>query len=368
MATPVLEGIKSSPAKKKALRRSAPDPSQRVRHIVQGAFVALNLWIGAQFYLWVRFYERGGHGLWVPRPAGVEGWLPIAGLMNTKEFFLTGRVSAIHPAAMFLFMAFVLISVLAKKAFCSWICPVGAISESLWKLGRKLFRRSLPLPLHPPRWLDLPLRGLKYLLLGFFLFVVGSMSIDALQSFMATPYGLIADVKMLNFFRDMGETAAAIIALLVVGSILVQNFWCRYLCPYGALMGLVSLLSPIKIRRDADACIDCGKCARACPAALPVDQLVQIRSVECTACMECVAVCPSAHALQLALPPRRGVAPAHRWLRRALSPLAVACLIVYLFLGAVLLAHATNHCQTRIPSRMYLDLIPNADSLAHGGM
>ncbi|MGC9224492.1 MAG: 4Fe-4S binding protein [Terracidiphilus sp.] len=368
MATPVLERIESSPTKKKPIRRSVPDRSQRIRHIVQAAFVVLNLWIGAQFYLWVRFYERGGHGLAVPRPAGVEGWLPIAGLMNTKEFFLTGRISAIHPAAMFLFMAFVSISLLAKKAFCSWICPVGTISESLWKLGRKLFRRSLHLPLHPPRWLDIPLRGLKYVLMGFFLFVVGTMSADALQSFMATPYGLIADVKMLNFFRDMGETAALMIVLLVVGSMLVRNFWCRYLCPYGALMGLVSLLSPIKIRRDADACIDCGKCAGACPAALPVDRLVRISSVECTACMECVAACPSANALQLALPPRRGNAPAQRWLRRALSPLAVACLIVYLFLGAVLFAHATNHWQTRIPSQMYLDLIPNADSFAHGGI
>ena len=103
------------------------------------------------------------------------------------------------------------------------------------------------------------------------------MSSEALLGFMSTPYGLIADVKMLNFFRHMGLTAAVVLALLVLLSMLVQNFWCRYLCPYGALLGLVSLLSPVKIRRDAEACIDCGKCARACPAALRVDALVQIR-------------------------------------------------------------------------------------------
>jgi polyferredoxin len=364
MATQVLDGIANGSEKKKLLRRSAPDRSQRIRHMVQGAFVLLNAWIGAQFYLWVRFFERGGQGLAVPRPAGVEGWLPIAGMMNSKTFFLTGRVPSIHPAAMFLFMTFILMSLFAKKAFCSWICPVGTFSEALWKLGRKLFRRNL----HLPRWFDMPLRGLKYVLLAFFVFVVGTMSVEALESFMATPYGLIADVKMLNFFRNMGETAVIVIALLVCGSVLVQNFWCRYLCPYGALMGLVSLLSPVKIRRDTDACIDCGKCTKACPASLPVDRLVTIRSVECTACMECIAVCSAENALQLSLPSRRNAAPARRWLRRALSPVAVACLLAYLFVGMVLLARATSHWQTYIPDGVYLDLISHANDVTHPGM
>jgi polyferredoxin len=364
MAAQVLDGITSSSGKKKLLRRSAHDRSQRIRHIVQGIFVLLNAWLGAQFYLWVRFFERGGQGLAISRPPGVEGWLPIAGLMNTKLLFLTGRVPAIHPAAMFLFMAFILMSLFAKKAFCGWLCPVGTFSEVLWKLGRKLFRRNL----HLPRWLDVPLRGLKYLLLGFFLFVVGAMSAEALQGFMAMPYGLIADVKMLNFFRGMGETAIIVIAVLVCGSVLVQNFWCRYLCPYGALMGLVSLLSPVKIRRDADACVDCGKCAKACPASLPVNRLLQIRSVECTACMECIAACSAENALQLALPPRRSATPAQRWQLRALSPFAVVCLLAYLFVGMVLLARAGSHWQTHIPNDVYRDLIPNADEATHPGM
>ena len=119
---------------------------------------------------------------------------------------------------------------------------------------------------------------------------------------MRSPYGAIADVRMLNFFRDLGETAAIVLAVLVVASVLVQNFWCRYLCPYGALLGLASLLSPLRIRRSESACIDCAKCAKACPSALPVDKLITIKSAECTGCMECVAVCPSEGALQLALP------------------------------------------------------------------
>lgn len=364
MATQLLDQVEAQTpfqAKKKLVRRTAPDRSQRFRHIAQGLFVALNAWIAIQFYLWVRFFERGGHGLYVPRPAGVEGWLPIAGMMNTKYFLSTGRIPVIHPAAMFLFMAFVLISILVKKAFCSWLCPVGTFSEALWKLGRKIFRRNFTLP----RWLDIPLRGLKYLLLGFFLFVVGTMAADALQSFLYTPYGLIADVKMLNFFRDIGTLGAIVIAILVFGSVFIKNLWCRYLCPYGALMGLVSSLSPIKIRRDAAACIDCGKCSKACPSGLAVDRLVQIRSVECTACMECVAVCPAENALQLSLPPASATDPSGRWRRRALRPALVAGILAYIFLSAVLFARATSHWQTSVPQSIYMDLVPHANDVAH---
>ena len=310
------------------------------------------------------FFERGGTGHSVTRPAGVEGWLPIAGLMNTKYFFTTGRVPAIHPAAMFLFIGFMLMSLLLKKAFCSWLCPVGTFSEFLWKFGRRIFGRNLRLP----RWFDLPLRGLKYLLLAMFVAVIGAMSAEALEGFMATPYGLVADVKMLNFFRDVSLTAAVVIGLLMLLSMLVQNLWCRYLCPYGALMGLASLISPVKIRRDKDACIDCAKCARACPAGLAVDKLVQIRTVECTACMACVAACPAQDALQLALPPRHAVTSAERWRKRVLSPAVICGLLAYIFFGLVLFARATSHWQTTIPQSVYMDLVPRANQLTHPGM
>ena len=74
--------------KKRLIRRLSTDNSQRLRHTIQIAFLLLNAWLGIQFYLWVRFFERGGVGLQIPRPAGAEGWLPIAGLMNFKVFLL----------------------------------------------------------------------------------------------------------------------------------------------------------------------------------------------------------------------------------------------------------------------------------------
>src|SRR5579864_8680764 len=253
--------------KKKLIRRATRDRSQSLRRAVQLVFFALNVWIATQFYLFVRYYETGGRSIWAPRPPGVEGWLPIASLMNLKVWLLTGQVPPVHPAGMFLLVAFLAISWLLRKSFCGWLCPIGTLSEWLWQLGRRTFGRTWRLP----KWLDIPLRGIKYLLLGLFLYAVGSMPVAGIRAFLEGPYGLVADVKMLNFFRFLTFGGALTLAFLLIASIFVQNVWCRYLCPYGALMGLAALASPMRIRRDATKCIDCAKCAKACPAALPVD-------------------------------------------------------------------------------------------------
>ena len=329
----------------KLVRQAGPDHSQRLRRAFQLAFLGLNVWIGIEFYRWVRYFETGGRSGWVSRPPGVEGWLPIASLMNLKTIVMTGELPRLHPAGVFLFLSFLTMSWLLRKSFCSWLCPVGTISEYLWRLGKHTFGRNFRLP----RWLDVPLRSVKYILLALFLYAVAAMPVSAIRSFLAGPYGLVEDVRMLNFFRFLGFTGGLVLAVLVLASMFVQNFWCRYFCPYGALMGLASMLSPLRIRRDTSLCIDCATCAKACPSALPVDRLVTIRSAECLGCMECVASCPAAGALEMSGPRRRRV-PA--W--------TIAASIAVLFLALTGYARRTGHWRTDLPNRVYFELVSGA--------
>ena len=355
-AAPLSEAAPIRVLRKKLTRRAASDYSQKLRRVFQLAFLLLNLWIGAAFYFWVRHFEAGGQNLEIARPAGVEGWLPIAGLMNLKYWANTGYIPQIHPAALFLFVSFLAMAFFFRKAFCSWLCPVGTVSEYLWRMGKQLFRRNFPLP----RGLDIPLRSLKYLLLAFFVWAVANMSADSIELFMRSPYGAIVDVRMLNFFRYLGETAAIVLAGLIVSSLVVQNFWCRYLCPYGALLGIASLLSPLRIRRSDAACIDCAKCAKACPSTLPVDKLVTIKSAECTGCLECVAVCPAEGALAMTLPKwKRSATP------RPVPWWAVAAGIAALFLGIVGYARTAGHWQGNVPNYVYRQLVPHAGEIDH---
>jgi len=353
-------GSKSVPGKpkKKLLRRTDRDYSQRLRRGYQFGFLLMNVWLGGQFYLWVRHFETVGQSAFVSRPPGVEGWLPIAGMMNLKYFLLTGHVPALHPAAMFLLVTFLAIAFLFRKAFCSWLCPVGTISEYLWRIGKKLFRGNVRLP----RWIDIPLRGLKYLLLGFFVWAVSSMSATAVAAFMRSPYGIVADVKMLNFFRFIGQTGLIVLGVLAVASLLVQNFWCRYLCPYGALLGITSLFSPLRIRRNVETCIDCAKCSKACPSALPVDKLITIKSAECTGCLECVAVCPAEGALQMGLPQ---IMPSRSLQSGRVPTWAFAAGVAAVFFGLIGFAKVEGYLNSDIPRAVYQQLVPHANEASH---
>lgn len=101
-------------------------------------------------------------------------------------------VNFIHPAGLFIFVAILVLSVALKKAFCSWLCPTGTLSESLWMPGNKLLGRNLQLT----KWLDYPLRSLKYLLLLFFLCFFLQVDVSSPKAFIESPYNRMADVKM----------------------------------------------------------------------------------------------------------------------------------------------------------------------------
>jgi polyferredoxin len=321
------------------------------RHLVQGGFLLVVLVIGWEFVRWVHGLERG---LVVgERPPGVEAFLPIAALLGLRHFLVTGEVHPVHPAGLVVLLLVLGLGLLAKKAFCSWVCPIGTLSEMLARSSRRLFRRRLS----PPRLLDLPLRSLKYLLLAFFLYAVFfQMGPEAVADFLDSPYNRVADVKMLHFFERLSPFALKVIAGLVVFSIVVPYSWCRYLCPYGALLGALSLLSPLKVTRHAASCIDCDLCTKACPQRLPVAKLARVRSDECSGCLSCVAACPVTRALRIETP-----AP---W-RRAVRPFAFAALVVGLFAGGTFLARATGHWRNGIATAEYARRIRAIDSPAY---
>jgi polyferredoxin len=325
------------------------------RKVVQITLLAINIYIGITFYYWVRYYETGGATFHLPRPGGIEGWLPIAGLMNLKYTIETGGLPPIHAAAMFLLVSFIIISLLLKKSFCSWLCPIGTISEYIGKIGQKLFRFQI----NVPKWLDIPLRGLKYLLLAFFLYISLSMPAQVIQYFMMSPYGIIIDVKMLDFFRYISSASLITVSVLVVASLFIRNAWCRYLCPYGALLGIFSLFSPVKIRRNVESCIDCGKCAKNCPSRIPVDQLINVRTVECTGCMTCVESCPVASTLTFSLqaPTKKRQIP--------LSGMMMAILTLGILFATIAVAAYLGVWDSPVPDNYWFHIIPNAKGIGH---
>lgn len=309
------------------------------RNWIQLAVLIMTLVLGLQFYFFVQQVAGGGE-ITLSRPAGIEGFLPIGALMGWKHFLATGQWDATHPAAMVI-MAFAgVMSFLFRKSFCSWFCPVGTLSEWLWKAGARLFGRNYQTPV----WLDYPLRGLKYGLLLFFVYIIARMATADIDHFLQSPYYRMADVKMLHFFTRMSQTTVAVLAALLTLSIFFRNFWCRYLCPYGALMGILALGSPMQIRRNPKPCVQCQRCQQVCPAHLRIHQKERILSPECTGCMDCALVCPVADTLAMKPPGTRAKALRISW---------AGFFVVALFLGTVTWAKTSGHWESRLSPREF---------------
>lgn len=294
--------------------------------------------------------ERLGPGMtpWLMRPDVVDGFLPIAGGLGLRAWLTQGLVDPHHPAATVTVLVLCLSALLLGRAFCAWFCPLGLVGEWLYGLRARL----LPGEWTPPRWLDLVLRGQKFLVLAFLLFIVLiAVPTAALPGYLASPYHQAADMKMGAFFFNLTLISGLCLGWVMLLTAVFRQGFCRYLCPYGAWLALLGLLTPLRIRRDPARCLrsqghDCDKCSRACPSRIQVHQLIAVRSLECTSCMSCVAACPKrADALHLGTRQRR------------LSPAWLLALLCLLLLVLPLLSHGlldTWVSQTPLSDRAYL--------------
>jgi len=323
-----------------------------LRYAVQGSVVFFLLYAGYRFSLFVDYYSSaaGAGPAPVDRPPSVEGFLPIGALMSLKLWVTEGIFDRIHPAGLVIFIAAVFTALILKKGFCGWICPVGTFSDLAGGIGKKIFGRNFRLP----SLVDYPLRAMKYLLLLFFFFaVVVKMPSFVILQFLEGDYYKIADVKLLYFFTDMSTTTAVALGALVALSVFFRNFWRRYLCPYGALLGLASTCSPLKISRNEDACIHCSRCTRACPSGIPVEFKRRVASPECTGCLTCVSNCPAPGAIDMRAGGRR------------IHPLVFVALLVLLFFGSIGVGKLAGKWNSSVGPEEYHRIIPCVSLLRH---
>ncbi|MCS6179477.1 4Fe-4S binding protein [Shewanella baltica] len=318
--------------------------------------LALSLLLVAVQYTINTILLKQGITPWLMRPDVVDAFLPIAGGIELKAIVSLNLWDQTHPAAAVMLAAVLLTGLLCKRAFCGWACPLGLAGEYLYAFRKRFIKSELT----PPAWLDWPLRMLKYLLLLGLCYIVIGMPAQSIPNYLDGNYHKIADLKMALFFLT-----PSLITLLVFTLILALAAWrrqgfCRYLCPYGAMLGILSFASPLKIRRDSQHCLieakgmKCDKCTRACPANIIVHTKTTVRSDECQACMRCVAACPKSAALGL------GLKSGHRLGHKGLLALVLIALFIL-----PLSAYLAGFWHSQTPDNIRMELIQVIDRVGH---
>jgi len=279
---------------------------KRRRRIVQAGFLALTL---------VGVFVVG---------ANAERWCPFGGVEALFTYFHDGDlVCSLGISNFYMLGGVVLMTLLVRRAFCGYVCPIGAISEGIHAVGRRLRLPALRVPASVDRGLAL----LKYAVLGLVLYATWRTGELMFRGYDPC-YALIS-----RHGEDIRIWAYVISGAIVLASLILIVPFCRWFCPLAAVLNPLSRFGVARVRRDAAACRDCGACARACPVAVPVDRVGEVTAARCLSCLSCIEACParSRGALAWGAPARWG----QRWPQAALVLVVLACIG-----GAVAAAYA----------------------------
>jgi polyferredoxin len=221
----------------------------------------------------------------------VEAFCPFGGLESLYQFATTGGfIRRIEPSAMILFAAVILLTLVFSRGFCGWICPFGSIQEWVGMLGRKIFGKHF----NPTGAWDCALKYVKYVLLAV---IIGSTW--HLGTLVFRPYDPFLAFFHLGQGIDEMPWAYAALAVVLMGSLYIERFFCKYACPLGAVIGIAGKLGLSKVVRDETDCKGCNVCQKKCFAHIDFLSAKTITDAECNHCLDCVVHCPKPNVLSL---------------------------------------------------------------------
>ena len=197
------------------------------------------------------------------------------------SFYVTGLILAL--------------GVIFGRMICGFFCPFGLIQELISLIPVKKFRL--------PGWMTY----IKYLILLIFvllipeamsLFSQSRTGIPAFCEFICPAGTLEGGIPMLLTHKELHDAIgplfalkALILAIVIIGCIFIHRFFCKTLCPLGAIYGLLNKISILKLHVNEKSCTHCSACSLKCP--MDVDPVKHPDSAECIRCLKCAEACPT---------------------------------------------------------------------------
>lgn len=266
-------------------------------------------------------------------PADPEAYCPVGGLQALTTYLVNGSLPcSMTTLQIMMGVALAAAVILFSKLFCGYLCPLGTVQDLLRKLRNLLHVKSVNI--RNGSVADKVLRIVKYVLLFWIFYMTATTSelfCKNLDPYYAVATGFKGEITL--------WMSVVSLTLVVLGAFFVDMFWCRYICPLGAVsnslkfwvwaavlvgvyyvLGLAGLELPwwlifglfclmgylleilnarpklqiLHVMKDSSRCIHCGRCTERCPYHIDVNTWDggPVNSVDCTLCGECVAVCP----------------------------------------------------------------------------
>jgi polyferredoxin len=281
-----------------------------LRRVSQGLFLILFL------FLFIQTESKGSDTL---------GY-PVKLFLDFNPFIFLTTVLATRaqeiPTAFFLSITVIVITVFLGRVFCGWVCPLGTLNNLVGSLKKKHSKKP-PLYFHRIKY---------YILIALLVSSVFTLQLAGIldpislliRSFSVSIYPLVnygaraffdglynADIpgvvhisefiytmmkkSILSFqqtFYHQGVFIGVIFFTILGLNFLEKRFWCKYLCPLGALLGLLSRFSILK-QEVSEGCTSCGMCNTVCQGAALSEDREEWRKTECIACFNCDDICPA---------------------------------------------------------------------------
>lgn len=264
-------------------------PYKRARFISQIIFFVLIALVTLNHAL-----SESGMSLPLIGTSSLHAICPFGGVETLVAWASLGvYVPKIHPSSMVLLAIILLLSFLLGPVVCSYACPLGSVQEWVGNAGKRLLGRRYNTIV--PRKLDKALRYARYLVLIFVVYLTtNSLKLIFLE---VDPY-----YALFHFWSSEATLGGiAVLVLVLMGSLFVERPWCKYACPFGAVVGLTNVFSVFKIKRNADTCVQCDKCSQVCPMNIDVSKKSVIRDHQCIRCGLCTSeqACPIENTVEM---------------------------------------------------------------------
>ncbi len=306
---------------------------QNLRRASQGIFLLIFL------FLFLQTESKGND---------VLGY-PVKIFLDFDPLILITTILSAHAAAkaFYLSIALIIVTLLLGRVFCGWVCPLGTLNNMVGTL-KKGFRGEEAGNWHRAKYyvlifvlasslFTLQLVGIMdplSVLIRSFSISISPLFNYGVRAFFDSLYDLnirgVVDVseflyallkKSVLSFQQPFYRQGVFIGLLFLGilalNLVEKRFWCRYLCPLGALLGILSRFSLLK-RSVSEGCTECGACARACQEKASPDRIGEWKDTECLYCWNCDDVCPQ-NAVSFGFSRKKGAASMDLGRRRVIA-------------------------------------------------